>query len=159
MAKQSEAERIARIRLLSSELDIETSKAEERTRSVGTKAAFLVLTAGVLASKTYPNLDATHHWVAALLPVGLSLVAALCSIVALFPWQSKEVKPAAIVSKWVDTAGSTASMEDYLLEVKTQWIIFQNSRNNRRSRWLQIGFAILVVSIFATVQASVMNGI
>ena len=159
MSRKVDESKLQRIRLLSSELDIETTKTEERTKSVGTKAAFLVVTAGVLSSKTYPNLASEHHWVAALLPVALCLLAALAAIVALFPWRSKEVKPAAIVAYWIDKTATPLQMEDYMLEVKSTWITFQNQRNNRRSRWLQAGFVLLVLSVGAVIRASVLEGL
>jgi hypothetical protein len=158
VTKQTDTDRLSRIRLLSTELDIETGKTEERTRSIGTKAAFLVLTAGILSSKIYPQVAQTEYWVVGIIPIALSLVAALTATAALFPWRAHEVKPSALVSLWVNSKASILEMEDYMLEVKSRWITYSNSRNNHRGRFLQIGFIALASAIVAVVAASVLNG-
>lgn len=153
--------KLDRIRLMSSELEIERQLAIDRTRSIDSKSAFLVVAGGLLATQTFPKLT-SHHQLdmalsLALLPLVLALAVTLVASMALWPLKLKEVEPDKFIRRWIDSTEPASALEDYILELRARTISFRNEKNEGRARLMKFGFILLVIGIVAAIVAGVVQ--
>lgn len=142
---------------MSSELEAQRQFAIDRTRSIDSKAGFLVVAGGLLAAQTFPTLVHSAFFGPALALAVLRLVLAftvtLLAAMALWPLRLKELGPNEFVKKWIDSCEPVGALEDYILEVKARTIAHRNEKNQSRARLLKAGFIVLVVGIFVATAA------
>lgn len=154
MRSRSDWKKLERIRLMSSELEAQRQFAIDRTRSIDSKAAFLVVAGGLLAAQTLPTLAQGGFALAlAVLRLVLAFGVTLLATMALWPLKLKELGPDEFVRKWINSCEPTAALEDYILEVKARTIVHRNSKNESRARLLKAGFIVLVAGIIVAIVA------
>ncbi|CAN5522333.1 hypothetical protein BH09ACT4_BH09ACT4_16700 [soil metagenome] len=155
--------KLARIRLLSQELDVQRQLAIDRTRSIDSKAGFLVLAGGLLAAQAVPELTkADLSWLALVLGVArlvFALVVTLLATAALWPLKIFELQPKDFVKKWIDSCEPEGALEDYILEVKAVTISRRSAKNEKRARLLKAGFVVLVIGIVAAIGAGIVGAL
>lgn len=158
-AERAAAERAARIRLLNKDLEVLRASAVERTRQAETKASFIVVAAGVLASAAGIDLIKAETWFIGLVPFGLTVVTVTVATVALWPRQLGVSSARSIVDRWVDSDKSEADLDDYLLEVKATEISLRDDQNELRAKWTKRGFSYLLLSLAAALIVATVNSI
>lgn len=149
--------KIARIRLLSAELETQRNLAIERTRSIESKAGFLVLAGGLLAAQAVPVFANTQISALAVVLAVTRLVLAfsvtLFATMVLWPLRIPELGPDGFIKKWIDSCEPKGALEDYILEVKARTIAKRNAKNETRAKLLKAGFVLLVIGILVAVAA------
>jgi len=156
-------QRLARIRLLSSELDNIRLSSLERTRSIDTKASFVVVAAGVIAAAAFDSLNNSDIGLFAIFPVALTVATVVVAAVALWPAKLESASGRDVVNEWVDAAMTPDDLEDSLLEVKVVEIEFRDARNESKGLATKWAFGLLVSSlvtalITAGIGAAISNG-
>lgn len=155
--------KLERVRILSEELEVQRQLAIDRTQSIDSKAAFLVVAGGLLAAQTFPDAQAGEFaWVPialAALRLVLALAVTLLATMALWPLKLKELGPDEFIAKWIESCEPTIALEDYVLEVKARTIVYRNKKNEARASRLKAGFVLLVAGIFAAIAAGVLQAI
>jgi hypothetical protein len=149
---------LARIRLLSTELDAQRQFAVEREKTQGEKASFILVAATLVAGLTFAKVASSGLWALGLLPVGAALGGAICATVMLLPRPLKVTSAGALVDKWVDAKESPADLEDYLLESKRAEITQRDERQRRGAGLLRTAFILLLTSIALVIVIAVVNG-
>lgn len=146
---------------MSAELEVQRQLAVDRTRSIDSKAAFLVVAGGLLAAQAFPDLSQEGFSRLALILAVARLVVAfvvtLLATMALWPLKLKELGPDAFINKWIDSCEPTSALEDYILEVKARTIAFRNTKNESRGRLLKAGFVVLIVGIVVAIIAGIVQ--
>ena len=150
-------ERIKRIRLLNAELDTLRVASTERTRTIETKASFIVLTSGAISSVTGPSLVTNKTCFVGLLPLGLIIASVALAAVALFPRGLSVPSARRVVDQWVNASMSAEELEDSLLEVKAKEIEGRDSQNERRAKLTYWSFVLLLCGLFTTVFMIILN--
>lgn len=155
--------RQTRIRLLSDELDRLRLTALERTRSIDTKASFVVVAAGVIAAVAFDSLNNAHTWLLGLIPVAFTVATIIVAAAALWPVKLESASGRDVVDEWVDADITPAELEDNLLEVKAVEIEFRDAKNESKAKATKWAFGLLVASlvaalITATTGAAMSNG-
>lgn len=161
--RRASEQRLARIRLLSTELDNLRLNSMERTRSIDSKASFAVVAAGVIAAAAFDSLSSSHIWIAALIPVSLTVATVVVAAIALWPYKLKTPSAREVVDQWVEADLAPSDLENNLLEVKAKEITFRNSKNEDRARATKWAYALLVTSLVATlatvgINSAISNG-
>lgn len=163
MGSRADARRLDRIRILSAELEVQRQLAIDRTRSIDSKAAFLVVAGGLLAAQTLPELTKGGFPQLALglaiLRLILAFTVTFLASMALWPLKLKELGPDAFIKKWIDSCEPTHKLEDYVLEVKARTIAFRNAKNESRGRLLKAGFVVLIAGIVVAILAGIVQAI
>lgn len=141
------SERRLRIALLNEESNIQRDVAAERARSVQTKASFLVVIAGLLASTAFDTSEDSSLWWLSTIPLSLALGTVVAAVVALWPAPAGAIDPAAVRATWVDNAKGSYELEIYLLKLKVIAYTEMQNRTNKRVTALKVGFILLSVAI------------
>jgi len=157
--QRTAADRAARIRLLNKDLEVLRASAVERTRQTETKASFIVVAAGVLASAAGIDLIKPETWFIGLVPFGLTVATVVVATVALWPRELEVPSARSIVTRWVDEDKPEAELDDYLLEVKATEISLRDDQNELRSKWTKRGFSYLVLSLVAALIVATVNSV
>lgn len=158
-SRREAIERAARIRLLNADLEVLRATAIERTRQTETKASFIVVAAGVLASAAGIELITTDTWLVGLLPFGLTIATVVVSTVALWPRKLDVPSARSIVNRWVDSSKSVAELDDYLLEVKAHEVELRDDQNELRMKWTKRGFKLLLLSLVTALLVAAANAV
>lgn len=161
--RMASEQRLSRIRLLSDELDRLRLSALERTRSIDTKASFVVVAAGVIAAAAFDGLANSQMWLIALIPVVLTVATVVVAAVALWPVKLESASGRDVVNEWVDADMTPSELEDSLLEVKAVEIEYRDAKNESKARATKWAFGLLVSSLVsalavAAIGAAVSNG-
>lgn len=157
--ERAAVERAARIRLLNTDLEVLRATAVERTRQTETKASFIVVAAGVLASAAGIELIKIETWLAGLLPFGLTIATVVFATVALWPRPLQVSSARNIVNLWVDSSESLDDLDDYLLETKAHEIELRDKQNELRAKWTKRGFVFLLASLATAVPVATANAL
>lgn len=157
--RRQAADRAARIRLLNAELEVHRTTAQERTRQTETKASFIVVAAGVLASAAGIELITTDTWLVGLVPFGLTIATVAVSTAALWPRPLRVPSARSIVNRWVDVDRSPDDLDDYLLEVKTAEVELRDEQNELRMKWTKRGFRLLLLSLVTVLVVATLNAV
>ncbi|MGR6743173.1 hypothetical protein ACU6RU_14170 [Microbacterium sp. F1-18] len=152
-------EKLKRIRLLNADLEVLRSAAVERTRQAETKASFIVVAAGVLASATGVGLITIDTWLIGVVPFGLTVATVALATVALWPRKLDVASARNLVDNWVESEKSAADLEDYLLEVKAVEIARRDAQNEQRVKWSKRAFAYLLASLVAALLVAGTNAL
>lgn len=148
--KQSEM-RSSRVRLLNVELDSIRQAANERTRSLDSKASFAVVAAGVLAGTTLTGLVNADTYYIGLVPFSLTVGAVIAATFALWPTKMWAPSGRLMVTEWVDKEAMTPEdLEDHLLEVKAREVEKRDEYNERRSTSVKVSLVLLGASLIAS---------
>ncbi|MCM3614598.1 hypothetical protein M3672_09130 [Microbacterium enclense] len=158
-AERAAVERAARIRLLNTDLEVLRSTAIERTRQTETKASFIVVAAGVLASAAGIELIKTETWLAGLVPFTLTIATVVVAAVALWPRLLNVPSARKITNRWVDSDKSLDDLDDYLLETKVVEIELRDKQNETRATWTKGGFVLLLISLFTALLVATANAL
>lgn len=150
---------MARTRLLSAELDTLRDSAWERTRSIDTKASFVVVSAGVVAAATSTGLISADTWFLGAIPLGLTLATIIVAAAALWPVAIKHPTGQALVDRWLDTCESLDALEIYLLKMKASEIRLRNDANQRRGKLTKWAFKLLIAAVATTLVVAILNAI
>jgi hypothetical protein len=145
------------VALLNAELDIQRVTADERARSIQTKASFLVVAAGFLAGSVFGNPPPNVFWWVSILPLVLALGSVVMSAVALWPAGRGVADPVALRSIWIDSTKSAYELEIYLLKLKTDVYTAAQNRNDEQVKALKRGFILLIVAIAAAILVSILG--
>lgn len=179
--KETSDARVARIRILSSELDKQRAIAGQRSQQIESKAGFVVLAAGLIVSGflAAPALavigpvagaDTSVEgpeitpgcWCAeilALMPLLTSLAAVVLAIVAMWPRRFTVVSAENLVDLWVDASGSPEELEDFLLETKKTEIEARDERSRKQASALKWAFYLTAASIACVVVDAILGRI
>jgi hypothetical protein len=164
MRRGESARRAARIRLLSDQLDHLRSSAVERTRSIDTKASFVVVAAGVIATTTFAGLDDSRTWLWGLVPLTFTIATVVAAAIALWPVKIESPSGRKMVSLWVDEDGLAPDvLEDRILEVKTVEVEYRDEKNETKGLATKFAFFFLILSLcsalaFTVADAAITNG-
>lgn len=157
--RRSAQERAKRIRVLNSELDVLRAAASDRSRTFDTKASFIVVVAGVLASVTGLSLVSIDTWLVGLIPFGLTVAALVVATIALWPRKINLPSARQVVDQWVDTDMSADQLEDNVLEVKAQEVTNRDAQNEKRAKLTNWGFGLVIAGLLATLAVVPLNAI
>lgn len=149
--------RVARIRVLSVELDAIRQAAVERTRSIDSKSSFAVVAAGVLAGATFTGLVDARSWFLGLIPFALTVASVIAAVRALWPTSVWSPVGREVVKRWVDDPISGETLEDSILEVKTREVEAKDAYNQRRARATRVSFVLLIISLITALIVVGMN--
>lgn len=158
-ARRSAQERAKRIRILSAELDVLRGAASERSRTIETKASFVVVVAGVLASVTGLSLVTIDTWLVGLLPFGLTIAAVAVATAALWPRKLDVPSARQVVDAWVDADMTGAELEDHVLEVKAKEVTKRDEQNEERAKLTKWGFGLVLAGLVATLALVTLNAL
>jgi len=150
---------MARIRLLSVELDATRLAASERKRSIDTKSSFIVVAAGVLASATFTGLVTSRAWYLGFIPFVLTLASIVAAVVALWPLPTWAPSGRLLVDEWVENCKGPEALEDYLLEVKAEENRHRDNRNQKQGTATKVGFVLLILSLSASLAVAGLNAV
>jgi hypothetical protein len=95
--------RLQRIRTLSAELDVQRQTAVDRGKTQDSKASFVLVVVGLVASVASARLGHSPLWVLGSLPIVAALAAAAEAVVVLWPRSIKVVDASALTLAWVDS--------------------------------------------------------
>lgn len=157
--RRSAQERTKRIRVLNAELDVLRTAATERSRTIDTKASFIVVAAGVLASVTGLSLVNVDTWLIGLLPFNLTVAAVAVAIVALWPRKIGVPSAREVVDTWVDADIAADELEDNVLEVKAQEVSNRNTQNEERAQLTNWGFSLLLAGLVTSLITVTLNAL
>lgn len=157
--RRSASERSKRIRILNAELDVIRNASYERSRTIDTKASFIVVAAGVLASVTGLSLVVAETWFIGLVPFGLTIAAVAVATVALWPRKIGLPSAREVVDAWVDADMPAYELEDNVLEVKAQEVTNRDSLNEKRAGLTNWGFSLLLAGLASTLVVVILNAI
>jgi hypothetical protein len=119
---------------------------------IDTKASFIVVAAGVLASVTGLSL-------LGLMPFGLTVAAVAVAIVALWPRKIDLPSAREVVDAWVDADMPADELEDNVLEVKAQEITNRNVQNEKRADLTNWGFSLLLAGLVTSFVVVALNAL
>ena len=159
MTRRSAQERAKRIRILNAELDVLRAASSERSRTIDTKASFIVVVAGVLASVTGLSLVSTDTWLVGLLPFGLTVAAVAVATAALWPRKIDLPSAREVVDAWVDADMPADELEDNVLEVKAQEVTNRDAQNEKRAKLTNWGFSLVLAGLVATLVVVTLNAL
>lgn len=163
--------RLGRLRVLSDELDKQRSIVAQRGQSIETKAGFLVVASGLIATgylavpvvlligKGATGAPKPFGIVSAvdLLPLLTSLAAVVMATVAMWPRRTSVLSAQSLVSKWIDACQSPEDLEDYLLETKTREIESRDKRTEKQATALKWGFYLTAASVFLVAASTLID--
>lgn len=152
-------ERTQRIKILSAELDVLRAAAFERTRTIETKASYIVVVAGVLASVTGVSLVTTDTWLIGLLPFGFMIAAVIVATIASRPRKLGLPSARQVVDTWVDADIPAVELEDNILEVKAKEITKRDESNEKRANITNWGFSLLLGGLVTTLIVVILNAL
>lgn len=138
-----------RVRLLSIELDNARAASNERSRALTTKASFVVVAAGLLASATGLGLVKTETYLVGLIPFALTIATVLAATIALWPKQFTVLSPSDLVSEWLDSEFTGEQIEEALVAVKMREADSRDKQNEASSLWTKRAFVLLLLSLVA----------
>lgn len=157
--RRSAEERAKRIRILNAELDVLRGASFERSRTIDTKASFIVVAAGVLASVTGLSLVAQETWFLGLVPFALTVAAVAVATVALWPRKIDLPSARQVVDAWVDADMPADELEDNVLEVKAQEVTNRDTQNEKRAHLTNWGFSLLLAGLVSTLVVITLNAV
>ncbi|WP_188742700.1 hypothetical protein [Agromyces bauzanensis] len=155
--RRSAQERAKRIRILNAELDVLRGASSERSRTIDTKASFIVVVAGVLASVTGLSLVSTETWLVGLLPFGLTVAAVAVATAALWPRKIDLPSAREVVDAWVDADMPADELEDNVLEVKAQEVTNRDAQNEKRAKLTNWGFGLVLAGLVTTLAVVILT--
>lgn len=129
----------------------------ERSRSIDTKASFVVVSAGVVAAATSSGLIRAETWFLGTIPLGLTLATIIVAASALWPVAIKQPTGQALVDRWLDTCESPEALETYLLRMKASEIRLRNEANQRRGKYTKWAFRLLIAAVATTLVVAILN--
>lgn len=150
--------RLQRIRTLSAELDVQRQTAVDRGKTQDSKASFVLVVVGLVASVASARLGHSPLWVLGSLPIVAALAAAAEAVVVLWPRSIKVVDASALTLAWVDSNQTQEQLEDYLLESKREEILARDDRHKRSTPHLRRAFRLLIVSVAILFIVTVIDG-
>lgn len=139
--------RAQRITLLNQEFIELRSAAVERTRSLDTKASFLVVAAGILASATGLGLVRAETFFVGLVPFTLTLATVVAATIALWPRSLQQAGARELITL-VDSSLDGPGLEDELLELRKEEVEHRNTQNEMKGLFTKCGFGLLLASLF-----------
>lgn len=145
--KKVERERLARIRLLSLELDHIRQVAIERSRSIDSKSSFIIVAAGFVTGATFTGLVSPASFYIGLVPVAFTVGSMVAAVIALWPTKLWSPIGRSLVSAWVEDPMTAETLEDSILEVKAREIEARDAYNERRSKATRISFRLLIAGL------------
>lgn len=157
--RRSTEERAKRIRILNAELDVLRGASSERSRAIDTKASFIVVAAGVLASVTGLSLVTQETWFLGLVPFALTVAAVAVATVALWPRKIDMPSARQVVDAWVDADMPANELEDNVLEVKAQEVTNRDVHNEKRAHLTNWGFSLLLAGLVSTLVVVTLNAV
>lgn len=149
MRSNPERERLARIRLISLELDHIREAAIERSRSIDSKSSFIIVAAGFVTGATSTDLVTSTSFYVGLVPVALTVASMVAAVIALWPTRLWAPIGRSLVTAWVEDPVTVESLEDNILEVKAREIEARDAYNERRSTATRWSFVFLVLGLIA----------
>jgi hypothetical protein len=152
-------ERSKRIRILNAELDVIRNASYERSRTIDTKASFIVVAAGVLASVAGLSLVARETWFIGLVPLALTVAAVAVATIALWPRKIGLPSARQVVDAWVDADMPADELEDNVLEVKAQEVTNRDAQNEKRAHLTNWGFSLLLAGLASTLVVVTLNAV
>jgi hypothetical protein len=155
--RYSAVERTKRIRILNAELDVIRNASYERSRTNDTKASYIVVAAGVLASVTGLSLVIEGTWFVGFVPFALTIAAVAVATVALWPRKLGLPSARQVVDTWVDADMPADELEDNVLEVKTLEITNRDALNEKRATLTNWGFSLLLGGLATTLVVVILN--
>lgn len=157
--RRSAQERTKRIRILNAELDVLRGASAERSRTIDTKASFVVVVAGVLASVTGLSLVTTDTWLVGLVPFALTVAAVAVATAALWPRKIDLPSAREVVDAWVDADMPADELEDNVLEVKAQEVTNRDAQNEDRAKLTNWGFGLVLAGLVTTLVVVTLNAV
>jgi hypothetical protein len=143
------ADKLARIRLLSEELDNTRQASVERTRSIDSKSSFAIVVAGVVAGAAFTGLVDPRTCYIGLVPFALTIGSVIAAVVALWPTRIWVTSARDFVNTYVNDPMSGDVLEDHILEVKAKEITHRDEYNEKRSTATKVSLVLLIVSLIA----------
>jgi hypothetical protein len=137
-----------RIAILGPELDRLALDADERSRSVDSKASFLSIAAGIVVASQFQN-SWNLPWFVVSVPLLFAVMAIAAAAVALLPSRRVDLRPDLIVANWLDTTSASLQIEKTLIEQKSQIAVGRENSLRRRGVIVAVGFLMLFFSVAA----------
>jgi len=154
--QKSAVERAERVRLLREELDVQGARSIERTRTVETKASFIVTAAALVAGASISLLEVNPTVV---IPLVLAALTVYHAAQAAKPLTLEVPSARKLVDEYLDGGLSAEELEDTLLEVRTVEIEERDEVTRERSRAMTVGFRFLTASVTALALTATLGGL
>lgn len=142
--------KVARVRLLSTEMDNVRQASVDRTRSIDSKSSFAIVVAGVVAGAAFTGLVDPRSCYIGLLPFALTIGSVIAAVVALWPKRLWVTSARDFVNEYVEKPMSGDELEDHILEVKTKEVTVRDEYNEKRSTATKVSLVLLIVSLFTS---------
>lgn len=146
--------RTQRIRLLQAQADIALAHSMERTRSIETKASFVVAGAGLIATALIPIAAAADSVLLAgltIVPLAIAVFTIVYAVRAIRPLALEVPSPRHMIDQYLDSSLSADELEDYILEIRAVEVDKRDLLNDTRWKALRVGFRLLVASMISLV--------
>lgn len=151
--------RAARVLLLARELDIQGARSVERTRTIETKAAYLLTATAIVVAASISLLSSGVAGVFALFALGVSAGALICATRAIRLLDLAVPSAGQMVDAYVDSDLSAADLGDYLLEIRRREIEYRDELNQGRTHSLKVAFSYLSASVAVLLLAAIISAI
>lgn len=151
--------RAARVSLLAKELDIQGARSVERTRTIETKAVYLLTATAVVVAASVSLLGNGAAAFFALCALVVSAGAIIFATRAIRLLDLDVPSVGRLVDTYVDSALSASDLEDYLLEVRRREVENRDELNQERTYSLKMGYKWLSASVFVLLLAAILSAI
>lgn len=158
VSASTESARLLRIRALSTELDAQRQFVTDRGKTQESKASFILVVVGLVASFSSTRFTGSPFWAIGLLPVVVALASAVMAVLVLWPRLLKVVDAESLVKTWIDNSKTQEELEDYLLESKKDEIKARDKKYKDVTPHLKWAFRLLLVSVTVLFIVEVVTG-
>jgi len=156
-SRRSAEERAERIRILNAELDVRRVASSDRTKTIETKATFVVAVAALLASVTGLSLVTLDTYLVGLIPLGLMIAAVASAMMALWPRKLDVPSARSLVDTQVESPKTADELDDFILEVKAKEITKRDDQTEERAKHTTRGFKFVFAGLVCTLFVVALN--
>ncbi|UNK71729.1 hypothetical protein [Microbacterium sp. H1-D42] len=158
-SRRSAEERAKRIRMLNAELDVRRVASSDRTKTIETKATFVVAVAALLASVTGLSLVTLETFLVGLIPLGLMVAAVASAMMALWPRKLDVPSARSLVDTQVESPKTADELDDFILEVKAKEITKRDDQTEERAKHTARAFKFVFAGLVFTLLVVALNAL
>lgn len=148
-----------RIRILNTELDVRRVASFDRTKTIETKATFVVAVAALLASVTGLSLVTLDTFLVGLIPLTLMVAAVASAMMALWPRKLDVPSARSLVDTQVESPKTADELDDFILEVKAKEITERDEQTEERAKHAERGFRFVFAGLVCTMFVVALNAL
>jgi len=145
--------------MLNAELDVRRVASSDRTRTIETKATFVVAIAALLASVTGLSLVSLDTFLIGLIPLALMIAAVASAMMALWPRKLDVPSARSLVDTQVESTKTADELDDFILEVKAKEITKRDDQTEERAKHTARGFKFVFAGLVCTLFVVALNAL